>query len=416
MASCKSPYEPREDSTLLEHYVREYAKGDVLDMGTGSGIQAIAAAHSAKVDSVIATDVMKSAIDYCKKCIKHRKIKKFLISDLFEGIKRYKSLKGRKFDTIVFNPPYLPDELQVRDLTLEGGKKGYEVIERFLNEATYFLKLEGIILLVFSSLTKKEKVDEFIRNNLLEFEMLEKQHYFFEDIYAYKIEKLEILKELEAYEIKNLKYFAKGKRGLIFTADYGRQKIAIKINNPQSQAFMRMENESRSLGLLNKHGIGPKLLFHGDGFLAYKFVEGQTIGDFLHNLSKNKQNERNGSNKNSKKDKKIIVGLIKKIIAQMYELDKLKINKQEMSHPHKHIIIGKSNNPVLIDFERCKHTISPSNVTQFCDFLASEHMSGLFMEKGISIDKDGLINAARAYKKSQTNAKFKSIIKLIELG
>ncbi|MBI2659492.1 hypothetical protein HYX05_05335, partial [Candidatus Woesearchaeota archaeon] len=41
MVSCKSVYEPREDSTMLERYVREYAKGKVLDVGTGSGIQAI---------------------------------------------------------------------------------------------------------------------------------------------------------------------------------------------------------------------------------------------------------------------------------------------------------------------------------------------------------------------------------------
>ena len=186
MVSCKSVYEPREDSTLLEHYVRQYAKGHVLDMGTGSGIQAITAAHGINVKSVLAVDVQKSAIDYCRKCIKNRKIK-FLVSDLFDGIKKDKQLKNEKFDTIIFNPPYLPDELKVKDLTLEGGKKGYEVIERFLSQVNSFLKEDGIILIVFSSLTKKEKVDEFIRNNLLEFELLEKEHYFFEDLYVYKI-------------------------------------------------------------------------------------------------------------------------------------------------------------------------------------------------------------------------------------
>ena len=73
MPNCKSPYDPREDSTLLERYVRQYAKGNVLDMGTGSGIQAITAAHRNIVKSVLATDVQKSAIDYCRKCIKNKK-------------------------------------------------------------------------------------------------------------------------------------------------------------------------------------------------------------------------------------------------------------------------------------------------------------------------------------------------------
>ena len=141
---------------MLEHYVRQYAKGHVLDMGTGSGIQAITAAHSSKAKSVLALDIQQSTIDYCNKNIKNIKIK-FLVSDLFATLKNNKIIK--KFDTIIFNPPYLPQELKVKDLTLEGGKKGYEVIERFLSQVNSFLKEDGIILIVFSSLTKKEKVD-----------------------------------------------------------------------------------------------------------------------------------------------------------------------------------------------------------------------------------------------------------------
>ena len=52
-------YGPREDSKLLEKYVSQYAKGSVLDIGTGSGIQALTAAKSGKVKSVLATDIQK---------------------------------------------------------------------------------------------------------------------------------------------------------------------------------------------------------------------------------------------------------------------------------------------------------------------------------------------------------------------
>ena len=141
-------YESREDSTILKHYVKQYAKGSVLDIGTGSAIQAIAAANNKNVKSVLAVDIQKETIEYCKKHIKNKKII-FLVSDLFDNI------RNKKFDTIIFNPPYLPQDLKVKDLTLEGGKKGYEVIEKFLNEVNNFLKTNGIILIVFSSLKKK---------------------------------------------------------------------------------------------------------------------------------------------------------------------------------------------------------------------------------------------------------------------
>jgi len=399
MPACKSPYEPREDSTLLEHYVRQHAKGHVLDMGTGSGIQAITAAHSSKVKSVLATDIQKGTIDYCKKNIKNKKII-FLVSDLFENV------KNKKFDVIVFNPPYLPQELKVKDLTLEGGKKGYEVIERFLNGVSNYLKPDGIILIVFSSLTKKEKIDEFIRNNLLEFELLEKQHYFFEDLYVYKIWKSSILKELEKSDIKSIKYFAKGKRGLVFTGVYKGKKVGVKINNPKSSAIMRVENEAKFLKLLNKNGIGPKLLLHGKGFLAYEFVEGHNIANFFNNLENN--------DKNADKNKKVIIKIIDKIMKQLYQIDKLRINKQEMSHPQKHIIIDNKKNPVLIDFERVHYTVKPGNVTQFCDFLVSHNISNTLKNNAIIINKSKMINAAKIYKKQQNKRNFNNIINQIK--
>ena len=50
-------YEPREDSHLLEKHVRRNAFGRVLDMGTGSGIQALSAIKNVNVGEVIAVDI-----------------------------------------------------------------------------------------------------------------------------------------------------------------------------------------------------------------------------------------------------------------------------------------------------------------------------------------------------------------------
>jgi len=386
MVNYKSPYEPREDSKLLQQYVKKYSKGTVLDIGTGSGIQALTAAKSKKVKKIIATDIQKSVIDYNKKNINNKKIK-FIVSDLFSNTKD-------KFDTIIFNPPYLPQELKVKDLTLEGGKKGYEVLEKFLNQVNNFLKTNGIILIIFSSLTKKEKIDQFMNNNLLGFKLLEKQHIFFEDLYVYKIEKSNLLKTLENKKIKNIRFLARGKRGFVFVGNYKNKKIAIKIKNPESEAILRTENEINFLKILNKKNIGPKLLFSDKDFLVYEFVDGNFIIDYLKN------------NKNIKK-------IMKNILNQMFAMDNLKINKEEMSHPTKHIIINK-NKPVLIDFERAHHVLKPSNVTQFSDFLISRNISTILKKNNIKINKKKLINAAKIYKKQQIKENFNKIIELIK--
>jgi release factor glutamine methyltransferase len=188
-------YAPREDSYLLQTYVRQYAKGKVLDMGTGSGIQAMAALENNNVISVIGADIDEEVIkllkDKCRKDNKENenkynpesnKIKKikFTVSDLFS------SIKNEKFDTVIFNPPYLPEE-EPKDVALDGGKKGYELIERFFNEVKNYLDKNGIILIVFSSLTNKNKVHEIIKQNRLSFKLLEERKLFFEKLYVYLI-------------------------------------------------------------------------------------------------------------------------------------------------------------------------------------------------------------------------------------
>jgi len=75
-------YEPAEDSFLLQKYVKKYAKGIALDMGTGSGIQAETAASSKKVVKVFAVDINEEAIKYC---IRHQKNKKIILKQFFNN-------------------------------------------------------------------------------------------------------------------------------------------------------------------------------------------------------------------------------------------------------------------------------------------------------------------------------------------
>lgn len=167
-------YRPREDSFLLRKQVRKYAKGKVLDMGTGSGIQALAALENTK--DVLAVDINPEAVEKLKK-----KGVNAIVSDLFANVKG-------KFDVIIFNPPYLPDDPEEDEesrLTTTGGKQGHELTERFLKEAKKHLNKKGIILLLFSSMTGD--VDSILKKLKYKFILLDKKKMFFEEIYVYLV-------------------------------------------------------------------------------------------------------------------------------------------------------------------------------------------------------------------------------------
>jgi len=166
-------YEPAEDSFLLQEQVRKYAKGSVLDLGTGTGILAKTALEKTK--NVLAADINEEAVKNCKKLgIKVVK------SDLFSNIKG-------KFDTIIFNPPYLPDDkFNLKDdMNYIGGKKGNEILERFFSQARRHLNKEGRILLVFSSLTPN--VNKLLKKYKFKYKKLSEKKFFFEKLIVYLV-------------------------------------------------------------------------------------------------------------------------------------------------------------------------------------------------------------------------------------
>ena len=83
-----------------------------------------------------------------------------------------------------------------------------------------------------------------------------------------------------------------------------------------------------------------------------------------------------------------------------------------MHRPYKHILI-ENLSPVLIDFERCRRTQNPKNVTQFCDFLTGEDVILKLKNKKIKIDIDIIRNLAKKYKDRLEKKDYNKIKKYI---
>ncbi|MFH1424152.1 MAG: HemK2/MTQ2 family protein methyltransferase [archaeon] len=155
-------YEPREDSFLLAENLGA-PQGDVLDMGTGSGIQGILAAEQA--ERVVCADINPHAVELAKENAELNGVSekmKFAQSDLFENIKG-------KFDLIIFNPPYLPKEGETEEW-IDHSWNSSEVMKKFLAEYRDFLKPGGKCLLVNSSISGVELGGEIVARQKLAFE------------------------------------------------------------------------------------------------------------------------------------------------------------------------------------------------------------------------------------------------------
>ena len=124
----------------------------VLDIGTGSGCIAIAAAHALPGARVDATDVSPLALALARSNVRRHRLGgrvKILRSDVFGA------LRGRRYDIIVSNPPYVPAAEMRRlppeyhsepRLGLHALRNGLAIIARILAGAGRQLEPQGILV------------------------------------------------------------------------------------------------------------------------------------------------------------------------------------------------------------------------------------------------------------------------------
>ncbi len=160
-------YEPEEDTFLLARSLGVKKGERVLDMGTGCGILAVLAAE--KASKVVAVDINPHAVTCAKKNAELNGVAAKIETrrgDLFDAVEA-----DSKFDTILFNAPYLPVERCEGKNWIEkawtGGKTGRNVIDRFIDKASTYLTRDGRILLVQSSLSNiRETLKRFSQHKL----------------------------------------------------------------------------------------------------------------------------------------------------------------------------------------------------------------------------------------------------------
>ncbi len=352
-------YEPAEDSELLASVIEKYAHGKTLDVGTGSGYLAKVAHSNGCI--VTAIDANPVAI----KCLRKERVPfRIHTSD------RFAAVRGR-FDTIICNPPYLPNDAELFDPALHGGPKGYEYIVKVIAEAASFIAPGGQFLFLISTLTKPAVVDDALKRNGYAWTIVASEKLFMEELFVYRAT---LVLDRPALLL------GEGWRSRVYGVD---ARTAVKVTTS-----VRARKEAQILRTVNKLSIGPKLLRVEEEKLFMQRIVGAPFDETMVKASLLMKKK-----------------LARALLAQLFKLDGAGIKKHELTRPGANVLVTKSGRVALLDFERCTYSQRPNNVPQFCAYL----------EKALRVDVALVRAACAAYTRAPSNSTYRVVVRSLAL-
>ncbi len=169
-------YQSSSDSELLRKALRAYRGNSCLEIGIGYGSNL--AVLEGKFSTVVGTDLFLTEGFRAKQ---GPGVEVFVAD-------RATCFRDASFDLVVMNPPYLPSEKTV-DLAVDGGKRGFEVPKKFLEEGLRVIKQFGAILILLSSETSLEDFQEFCKAKGLGIKPVLSTGAFFETLTVFELSK-----------------------------------------------------------------------------------------------------------------------------------------------------------------------------------------------------------------------------------
>ncbi len=201
-------------------------------------------------------------------------------------------------------------------------------------------------------------------------------------------------------KIENVEVLGKGYVGIVVLAKKNNKIVALKIRRNDSSR-RSMKQEAEFLKIANKSGVGPGFIASSRNFLVMEYLNGEKIGDWIKTI------KGQGSTRRIKE-------VIKKILIDCYNLDKMGLDHGELSNITKHVIIGEKI--TLIDFDSSSINRRVSNVTSttqaiFIGSSISKYVTRIY--KTFSIDE--IISSLRDYKQEKTRERFEEVLKKLKI-
>jgi release factor glutamine methyltransferase len=169
-------YAPSEDTFLLADAIEHYNGRRALEIGVGSGLLLTILAKNYAY--VAGSDIDLKVLQHCRLQTPSKKV-------LLVCCDAGSAFGSGKFDLIVSNPPYLPNDdgdNSSLDPTIHGGPKGIETTIHFVKSALPLLAVDGKILIVISSFADSSALDRLVVENNMHKKVVKEKRLFYETL------------------------------------------------------------------------------------------------------------------------------------------------------------------------------------------------------------------------------------------
>ena len=178
-------YAPSEDTFLLADCIEHYNGRRALEIGVGSGL--LLAILAKNYAYVAGSDIDLKVLQHCRVQTPSEKV-------LLVCCNAGSAFGSGKFDLVVSNPPYLPNDdggssnnnnnnnNSSLDPTIHGGPKGIETTIHFVNSALPLLAVDGKILIVISSFADSSALDGLVVENNMHKKVVKEKRLFYETL------------------------------------------------------------------------------------------------------------------------------------------------------------------------------------------------------------------------------------------
>jgi putative serine/threonine protein kinase len=194
----------------------------------------------------------------------------------------------------------------------------------------------------------------------------------------------------------------KGCVSLVLKAKFRDQtSCALKVRRLDANRIS-MEREAELHKIANSAGVGPKIIGNSKNIIIMEFIDGLSIIDWI-------RQERNVS------DHRIVLKIVFEILEQCYLLDRAHLDHGQLSHLNRHVIVSRSHDVTLIDFESSSIQRRTANVTSAAQSLLLSGSISKRINDRLSLHnkKEKLIYALKLYKTCQTRKSFDKILDVL---